>query len=173
MFGAIIGGFAAALTRKEDGGTETFGQAFLRGAVTGAIAGAALDICIATAGIGGVFIAAGGGFAASFGDSIWRDKNNDQEVDVKKAALSGVIGLGTNTAFGAYGRVAGRAVGKTLGSVGKAVLANGVRAVTTKAGKFLVQKAVRNLTLSAMESASAAGFNWLSNKVVGSVIGLE
>lgn len=70
--GALVGEFLSAFTRQDD---ETFGEAFLRGTVTGAIAGAALDFSIATAGTGAaVAIAVIGGAAASAIDYGWEQK---------------------------------------------------------------------------------------------------
>ena len=145
----------------------------MRGTATGAFAGAALDICIATGGVGGLVFAAVGGFLASAGDSAWEDINNGKSVDFNKALLSGTIGAGTNALFGAYGRVDGREIGNTAKSVGVAIITNGTRAVTTRAGKFLGRKMARNLALSAVESLASSGINRLYNKVIGQIMGIK
>lgn len=166
VFGTIVGGFFTAMTRDKKAGIETFGQAFLRGAVTGFFAGAALDISIATAGVGAaVIISALGGGVAAAGSSAWEDYNNKRPVDGAKAFMSGMVGAVMNVTFTAYGKVPGISTGKTVSEVGKAVWDNGVKAVTNKAGRILGAKAGRNLLLSAGESFLASSSSWAFGNV--------
>ena len=171
VFGTVIGGFATALTRDQTG-CESFGQAFLRGAVTGFIAGAALDISIATAGAGAaIIIASIGGGVSSGVSSIWEDRNNDREIDYGKAAVNTVVGAFSNTLFGAYGRVDGRSVGTTIQTITKSVVTNTARSVTNTAGRFLPEKAAKTTVFSAAESMLSSVSNWLYSNVFSKLLG--
>ena len=77
--GAVVRAVVAVVS-KSDG--ETVEEALIRGATTGAIAGAALDISIATAGTAApIAIAALGGFASSALDTAWEAKNKGEDVN--------------------------------------------------------------------------------------------
>ena len=165
--GAVIGGAIAAITCGEG---ETPAQAFMRGAVTGAIAGAGLDLCIATGGIGGLIVVGITGAASGVIDTAWEKKNQGNDINWGEAVANGIIGAGLNVLFGAAGREAGNAVGKTLKEVGKAVVTNFKRSITNKAGKVVAKKAVQatlsNSAYSAVQGAAAKVYSLITAKML-------
>ena len=165
VLGALAGGLIEMAMRGEN---ESAGQAFLRGSVTGAIAGFALDMSIATAGIApALAFAAGGGAISSMLNTGWKNTNEGKETTLKEFVVSGTAGAIVNTPFAAAGRVAGRAVGTTVKSISKAVLKNSVSQVTTKSGRFLANKAGRNVALGISSSSGSSFMVWLHDKVIG------
>ena len=115
--GAIVGGLVALFTHTENEKPE---DAFLRGFTTGAIAGAALDVSIVTAGVGAaVAIAAVGGGLAAAVDYGWEQSNKGEEITVEGVVTNAVIGAGMNVLFMGAGRVPDRSVGNSLIEVGK------------------------------------------------------
>ncbi len=102
ILGAITGAVCAVVTRDR---RESWTQAALRGAATGAIAGLGVDICIATGGVGGLIAVAALGAVSGFVDKYASKKNVGEKATAGELATSAVIGMGVNLAFGAYGRV--------------------------------------------------------------------
>lgn len=165
VFGALGGGLIEMAMRSEK---ESIGQAFLRGAATGAIAGLSLDVSIATAGLApALAIAAGGGAISSITNTYLKNSSAGKSTTCKDIVASAVAGAVVNTAFGAAGCVASRTVGTTVKSVSKAVLANSKRQVTTQSGRFLASRAGRNATHSFVESTGSSFVSWLYGKVLG------
>lgn len=154
--GAIVGGIAAVVTRDAD--NESWQDAFLRGSVTGALAGLALDASIATGGVAAAVIAVGVGGIASGIDSYWEQKNVGKDVNYGKVFLDATIGAGMNGLFWAAGRIAKRAVGHSIKTVFQDIVKNTVDSVTTKSGNFLVTKFVKTAVQSFAESGTAATF---------------
>ncbi len=98
--GAIVGGITAAITGAD------IAAGAVSGAISGAISGAALDITIATGGVGIVAFAAVttvsgfGGAAGSYINQRMSGKEHD-EVNWKSVAISGVWGaIGGAISFG-------------------------------------------------------------------------
>ena len=160
IFGTIAGAAIAVATREEG---ETWQQAALRGAVTGMIAGLALDASIATAGAAGVLIATMGGAAAGALDKYWSSANAGRKATGGELASSAIAGAVINTAFGAAGRVAGRAVGNTVKTVVKAVKTNFVSGFVTKSGRFLGRKAAKTVASNVRDSFAAGALTWMYN----------
>mgnify|MGYP002551117146 CR=1 FL=1 len=160
IFGAVAGSVIAVATREEG---ETWQQAALRGAVTGMIAGFALDASIATAGAAGVLIATLGGAAAGAFDKYWSSANVGRKATGGELASSAIAGAVINTAFGAAGRVAGRAVGNTVKTVVKAVKTNFVSGFVTKSGRFLGRKAAKTVASNVRDSFAAGALTWMYN----------
>ena len=160
IFGAVAGSVIAVATREEG---ETWQQAALRGAVTGMIAGFALDASIATAGAAGVLIATLGGAAAGAFDKYWSSANVGRKATGGELASSAIAGAVINTAFGAAGRVAGRAVGNTVKTVVKAVRTNFVSGFVTKSGRFLGRKAAKTVASNVRDSFAAGALTWMYN----------
>ena len=160
IFGAVAGSVIAVATREEG---ETWQQAALRGAVTGMIAGFALDASIATAGAAGVLIATLGGAAAGALDKYWSSANAGKKATGGELASSAIAGAVINTAFGAAGRVAGRAVGNTVKTVVKAVKTNFVSGFVTKSGRFLRRKAAKTVASNVRDSFAAGALTWMYN----------
>ena len=165
--GAVIGGAIAAITCREG---ETPAQAFMRGAVTGAIAGAGLDLCIATGGIGGLIVVGVTGAVSGVIDTAWEKKNQGNDINWGEAVANGIIGAGLNVLFGAAGREAKNAVGKTLKEVGKAIVKNFNRSIRSNAGKFVAKKAINatvtNLSYSAVQGAAAKVYSLITAKML-------
>ena len=166
IFGAIVGGITAVLTREEG---ESFGDALVRGVTTGALSGAAVDLSLATGGAAAVVIAVGGGALASGIDSAWEDKNNGREVSYGKAFINAGIGGVVNGLFAAAGRSAKNVVGQSLKSVGKAVLTNTVRSVTSKSGQFLVKKFVTTLATNTASALAQGVIGKTSSLIVSNI----
>lgn len=155
IFGTIVGGIAAVVTRdKKQEKQESWLQAFVRGATTGFLAGAALDIGIALAGTGvGLAVAVGGGAIASGIDSFLEQKHTKGYVDKGDVAIDFLVGGVMNLAFCGYGRVPGRATGKTLKGAVKAIKKNFINDITTLKGVFHTGKFVRNAGRSYLETS--------------------
>ena len=160
IFGTIAGAAIAVATREEG---ETWQQAALRGAVTGMIAGLALDASVATAGAARVLIATMGGAAAGALDKYWSSANAGRKATGGELASSAIAGAVINTAFGAAGRVAGRAVGNTVKTVVKAVKTNFVSGFVTKSGRFLGRKAAKTVASNVRDSFAAGALTWMYN----------
>ena len=145
----------------------------MRGAVTGAVAGAGLDICIATGGVGGLVIAVVFGAAAAVGDTIWENHNTDEETSASQVVVSGVVGAGMNVLFGASGRVVKRAVGNTIGTVFEAMWKNTVKSFTSRARRFMMDRFVKataeNLAYSTTQGTFAKAFTEVLNYMVEQV----
>ena len=160
IFGAVAGSVIAVATREAG---ETWQQAALRGAVTGMIAGFALDASIATAGAAGVLIATLGGVASGVADKYWSYANVGRKPTGGEVVSSALAGAVINTAFGAAGRVAGRAVGNTVKTVVKAVKTNFVSGFVTKSGRFLGRKAAKTVASNVRDSFAAGALTWMYN----------
>ena len=98
--GAIVGGVSAALSRTD------ITAGIVSGALSGAISGAAVDIAIATGGVGlvafvGVTLASGaGGAASSYVNQRLNGKTHD-EIDVGSVVIDGIWGaVGGALSFG-------------------------------------------------------------------------
>ena len=166
--GAIVGGLLAGFTRDKE--KETFGEAFLRGAVTGAIAGAALDISIATAGAGAALaIAAVGGAAAAALDYGWETANKEEEVTLAGCVTNGIIGGGLNVLFMGAGRVVGRAIGDSVTTVAKALWKNTLNSVTSRTGKFVAKKLGNEIISNTISSTTQGTFGKLYSFVADKI----
>ena len=154
--GAIVGAIISAATRQEN---ESMGDAIVRGMVTGAIAGAGLDICVATGGAAaGLLIAGSLGASAAMADTAWEAHNNGRKASVGDIFLSGVVGGGLNVLFGAAGREFSNAVGRAVKTVGKAIWDNTVRSITNKSGKVVLKKVVIETAKNMASSTIQGGF---------------
>ena len=158
--GAIIGAVVAVVTKKKD---ESVGEALVRGAVTGLIAGVGLDICVATGGVGGLVAAGAFGAAGSALDTAWEAENNGEHASVADCIISGVVGGGLNLLYGASGREANRVIGQTVPEIYKAMEENTIRSVSTRTGKVVLRKVIaesaKNLTASTSQSIFGKAFS--------------
>ena len=165
--GAIVGAVVSAVTRKEG---ESLGEALRRGATTGAIAGAGLDICIATGGVGGMVIAGALGAAGSVLDTAWEANNNGENASTGDLIVSGVVGGGLNLLFGASGREAKRAVGKTIKEVFNAIKRNTFKSVSTRSGKVVLKKVIiesaKNLASSTTQGLFGKAYSAIGSKIL-------
>ena len=151
IIGAVVGGITAGIT---NGHEEGVGRAILRGAVTGAIAGLGLDLCIATGGVVSVIAVMGlGGFSSGL-DNFWSAKNKGQDVNYAEMAIDAAVGALTNLAFGAYGMSPDRVTGKTVTEIFNVMCKNTVSNVTSRSGRFLLNKAAKNVAMGIIESTS-------------------
>ena len=114
IIGVVVGGIWGGIAEASKGGSFWKGAAY--GALSGAVAGLVVDAAIATGGVGGVVIAAFGGFAAgSLSDIgsqvIFEGAKSWDDIDKKRAlttgAITGVVnvvsfglGAGLNKAMG-------------------------------------------------------------------------
>ena len=164
ILGAMTGAVCAVVTRDR---RESWTQAALRGAATGAIAGLGVDSCIATGGVGGLIAVAALGAVSGFVDKYASKKNVGEKATAGELATSAVIGMGVNLAFGAYGRVEGRATGKTVKEVCNAMWKNTKDLFLSKRGNFYKPKAIRNLGQGFAESIGGTAVTWYGNGKVG------
>ena len=63
-----------------------------------------MDVCIATAGAGGIAIAAVAGAAGGALDTAWEASNNGRDASAGEIITGGVVGGSMNMLFGASGR---------------------------------------------------------------------
>ena len=167
--GTIVGGLISAFTRDKN--EETFGEAFLRGATTGFIAGAALDVSIATAGTGtAVVIAVSGGAVAAALDYGWEQKNKDEEATISGYITNGIIGGGLNALFMGAGRELSNKVGKTATEVVTAIWENTAKSVTNRAGKVIADKflneGLKNFASSTLQAGAGKTFSLVFSKMI-------
>jgi hypothetical protein len=166
--GAIVGAIISAATKQEN---ESLGEAIVRGMVTGAVAGAGLDICVATGGAAaGLLIAGSLGASAAMADTAWEAHNNGSKASVGDIFISGIVGGGLNVLFGAAGREFGNAVGRSIGSIGKAIWNNTVKSITNKAGKVVLKKVLvetaKNIASSAIQGSFGKLYTMVGSKMM-------
>ena len=136
--GAVVGGLLALFTHSDKENPE---DAFWRGFTTGAIAGAALDVSIVTAGVGSaIAIAAVGGGIAAAADYAMEQNNKGEDITAAGLVTNATIGAGLNVLFMGAGRTAGREIGNSIVSIGEAIWKNTVDSVTSSAGKLVMSK---------------------------------
>ena len=167
--GTIVGGLISAFTRDKN--KETFEEAFQRGAVTGFIAGAALDVSIATAGTGAaVVIAVSGGAVAAALDYGWEQKNKNEEATFSGYVTNAIIGGGLNALFMGAGRELANTVGKTAKTVATAIWDNTVKSVTNRAGKVVAKKllneGLKNFASSTLQAGAGKTFSLVFSKMI-------
>ena len=167
LFGAIIGAAWAVITKDEK---ETVGQAILRGAATGALAGAGLDVCIATAGAGGIAIAAVAGAAGGALDTAWEASNNGRDASAGEIIIGGVVGGSMNMLFGASGREVGRAVGTKAKQVILAMKKNTMRSISGKSGRIIGKKVATEVFKNVLSSGSQAVFGKVYSMIGSSML---
>ena len=165
--GALVGGVIAAITCSDK---ENRGDAFLRGFTTGAIAGAALDFSIVTAGTGtAVAIAVAGGALAATADYVWEQTNKNEDITLGGVVTNATIGAALNVLFMGAGRVANRHVGNTLASAGKALWDNTVKSVTSRAGNFMMKKFGATVLENTMSSVIQGSFGKIYSLVADQI----
>lgn len=134
FFGAIcgaVGGFVGGLVGAVINGDDDPLQSALIGAGTGFIAGACVDFAVATGGVGGIVIAAGGGVIAGGLDSVANDLCDGKPVDWGSAAFSAVLGGVTNLlSLGLVNTKGLQSGAKSLKEAAKDFLSNGVKQAT-------------------------------------------
>jgi RHS repeat-associated protein len=146
LFGGLIGGISAVARG------DNFWAGAAHGAVVGAAVGLMVDIAVTTGGIGGLAIAAGGGFAiGTTGDvasqMIFEDKRLS-EVDVEHAVVVGGITALTSVAAFGFGSVVNSGVGQSPTGSLFTKLAKSLSTVYTPAGSWAYQ-AMTGFALSA------------------------
>ena len=166
--GAIVGGVISAVTRQNH---ESMGEAIVRGMVTGAIAGAGLDICVATGGTAaGLIIAGSMGAIAAMTDTTWEATNNDKAVSEGDIILNGVVGGGLNILFGAAGREVCNAVGESVKTVGKAIWDNTIKSISNNSKKVVLKKVVietgKNLATSTVQGGFGKLYSMVGTKMM-------
>ena len=163
VIGAVVGGIAAYCSAKSDhslSGKQVM-QSAITGAVTGAIGGFTLDVCIATGGAAGLAIAAVGGAVSSGMNTLVTSAVQKKKVSAKDVIIDTVVGAGMNTLFGAYGRVPKRATGKGIKQIFKAIITNSKRNFLSNSGRFFAKKGVRSVAQGLVESTAQWGFSWM------------
>ena len=164
IFGAVFGAAFAVITRDR---RESWQQAAVRGAVTGAISGLGVDICVATGGVGGLLIAAAGGAICGGLDKIISKKNVGEKATVGEVATSAVVGAGVNLTFGAYGRVGARVVGKNVKEVFNAMWQNTRNSFLSPKGNFSMPKTRAKVTEGVAGAVAGSFLTWYGNIRVG------
>ena len=170
--GGAIGGYIGALVNGDD---PVAGAKI--GALTGAVAGLAVDIAIATGGVGGVVIAAAGGFIAGGADSILNDKANHREIDYGSAALSASIGAVANVlSFGTVDtkglKQGGKAIKNFFQNGWKQLTANTTRKVAGHTMRKTVRGIIKNVGKNIFNGGVSSGIiatgaNLFKRKVTG------
>ena len=163
VIGAVVGGIAAYCSAKSDhslSGKQVM-QTAIAGAVTGAVGGLALDVCIATGGVGGLVVAAVGGAVSSGGNTIAANVIQKTKISAKEVVIDSAVGAGMNTLFGAYGRTAKRAIGKGIKRIVKAMITNSKSNFLSNSGRYFAKKGVRSVAQGLVESTAQWGFSWM------------
>ncbi|MFP4287143.1 MAG: RHS repeat-associated core domain-containing protein [Candidatus Izemoplasmataceae bacterium] len=101
--GAVVGGIWGGISAAAKGENVWAGVGY--GAATGALAGFVVDLALATGGVGGVAIAAGFGFGVGFGTDVGQqmlfEGRNWEQVNKKRALVTGgITALVTTATFG-------------------------------------------------------------------------
>ena len=165
--GAIVGAAISVATRKDK---ESVGDALIRGLVTGAIAGAGLDICVVTGGAAGLVVAGLFGAGAAIADTAWEAHNNGEKTSAGGIAVSGIVGGGLNLLFGASGRELNNIAGKSIRTVINDLWDNTIRSITNKAGKFAIKKAAletaKNMATSTIQGAFGKIYTLVGSKMM-------
>ncbi|MCL2797598.1 MAG: hypothetical protein FWD58_06055 [Firmicutes bacterium] len=130
ILGAAFGGLWGGILAAKQG--KSFWKGAAVGAVTGALAGLAVDVGLATGGVGGIVLAGTLGFVAGFyGDIAGQmivDEKKGYEVDLGQALASGVFTAVVNVATFGIGVLASKATeavkptGNIFAKVAKSVL---------------------------------------------------
>lgn len=95
LAGLLIGGVAggvSALTQGKEFGSNDFWAGVAGGAASGAIAGAALDLTVATGGVGAIAIVATGGFLGGATGSLIESKISGEEISLANVLGDALIG---------------------------------------------------------------------------------
>ena len=140
LAGALVGGITSCLEGK------SFWEGAGRGALTGAIAGAGLDITIATGGIGGVAIVAAAG---AFSGALDEWMASDGQADVADYIIAATIGAATNLLSGCVGDVFVR---RSINSLKEAI-------------KVTIEEPIKKATRHFARHQVALGVRFLAGKV--------
>lgn len=161
IFGAIVGGIAGGIGAAINGDDIWAGVSI--GIGTGALAGAAVDIAVATGGVGAIAIAAIGGAVASGVSYIATETVNGREVKGGQLAVEATVGAVMNTlSFGLAGGTVAKQSGKILSNM-KNLLKDCILENTTKivAGreifkstKTVLINVIKNISYSFAEEAT-------------------
>ena len=163
VIGAVVGGITAYCSAKSDhslSGKQVM-QTAVAGAVTGAIGGFGVDVCLATGGVGGLVAAAIGGAVSSGGNTWASSRIQKKKPSMKDIAIDAVVGAGVNLAFGAKGRELTNAVGKGVKGIFKAMMANTKSNFLSRAGRYYAPNGVRSVAAGFLESGIQWGASWL------------
>ena len=151
LVGGIIGGINSAL----DG--RSFWKGAAIGAASGAVSGFAVDLAVATGGIGGIVIAVVGGAVAggggNFADQTLIEGKTLDEVDWKDVCVEATVGGAANLlSFGVSGGSLEKATGKVWDNIKK----NAVDTLMEGTTKTVSQNAVNKTTKVISTSAGKA-----------------
>ena len=148
IIGGFIGGIVGGITAACNG--DNFWAGVGIGAATGALAGLAADVAIATGGVGAIAIAAVGGAIASGSNYALTEVVNGREVDGGTLAVEATVGAAFNVlTFGVGGGSLKKAAGSTVKSTVSTMknnLSNAIMANTTrKVAGVTVAKSIRGI----------------------------
>ena len=169
LAGAIAGGIVGAISAALSGDNILAGMA--TGATTGAIAGFAVDVAVATGGIGGIAIAAAGGAFANGLNYAATELINDRPIDGGVLAIEATTGAISNLfTFGLSGGSLKRVPGKIWDNMKKSWVET-VYAGTTRrvAGRVVRKTAKAVLRRKAANIAAEVGMSTVV--AVGAVVG--
>ena len=165
LAGAIAGGIVGAISAALSGDDILAGAAV--GAATGAIAGLTVDVAVATGGIAGIAIAAGGGALANGANYYATETINGRPIDGGALAIEMATGAISNVfTFGLSGGTLKKVPGKILDNMKKnwtkTVYARTTRTVARrvvrKSTKTVIRKKVENIaTETAVSTVVAFG----------------
>ena len=138
---AIAGGIVGAISAALSGDDILAGAAV--GATTGAIAGLTVDIAVATGGIGGIAIAAGGGALANTINYAATETINGRPIDGGALAIEAATGAISNVfTFGLSGGTLKKVPGKILDNMKK----NWTKTVYARTTRTVARRVVRKST---------------------------
>ena len=160
IFGAIAGAVTAVLTRDPK---ENWKQAAARGATAGAIAGFAIDVCVATGGVGGIAIAAIGGAVSGSYDKYQSKRNIGEKANGRELLTSAAVGAITNLGLGSVSRAGKRIIGNGAKEVSSAMWQNTKIGFLSQKGNFVMSKALHTVDDGLFGAFSGSFITWFGN----------
>ena len=177
IIGALVGGVIGAINAAIEGDDVWAGMVI--GAGTGALAGAAADVAIATGGVGAVVIAAAGGAVASGTNYVATEIVNDRPINGGKLAVEMTIGAVANVlTFGVGGGSLEKAGGKLISNIvnnfTNTVMKNATKQVAgktvLKTAKTVIKHVTKNVLSEIADTTIISGGAWVNSKVWGAMV---
>ena len=178
IIGGFIGGIVGGITAACNG--DNFWAGVGIGAATGALAGLAADVAIATGGVGAIAIAAVGGAIASGSNYALTEVVNGRKVDGGTLAVEATVGAAFNVlTFGVGGGSLKKAVGSTVKStistmknnLSNAIMANTTRKVAgvtvAKSIRGIAKNVAKNIIKETITTAIITGGATITSKTIG------
>ena len=175
--GAVVGGIIGATNAAIEGDDVLAAAAI--GAATGAIAGVAADIAIATGGVGAIAIAAVGGAISGGLNYAGNELANKREIRGANLVLEATVGAAANlltfgTGGGSLAKRGGKVLTKMTNSLTSTVMKNTTKTVARKtvykSAKTVTKYIIKNSVMATAETATISVGAWFNSKVWGMLL---